>query len=114
MQAAIFCQPRGIRILEMLKEVKNGRFVEYIAGHYPKYGTTFQLRRLVRTPIFTIEPENLKTILATKFDDFSLGTRHREFYPLLGDGIFTLDGAGWSHARSLLRPQFKREQVCPN
>jgi cytochrome P450 len=41
-----------------------------------------------------------------------LGNRHREFYPLLGDGIFTLDGAGWSHARALLRPQFTRDQVC--
>jgi hypothetical protein len=33
---------------------------------------------------------------------------------LLGDGIFTLDGAGWTHARGLLRPQFTRDQVCPS
>ncbi|KAL3441406.1 putative cytochrome P450 alkane hydroxylase [Aspergillus insuetus] len=111
----VFVNPGAYGIssfLEMLKEVKKGRFVEYIAGHYPKYGTTFQLRRLVRTPIFTIEPENIKAILATKFDSFSLGTRLREFYPLLGDGIFTLDGGGWSHARRLLRPQFKKEQIA--
>ena len=31
--------------------------------------------------------------------------------PLLGNGIFTSDGAGWEHSRSLLRPQFSRAQV---
>ena len=61
--------------------------------------------------VSTLEPENIKAILATQFNDFSLGTRHAHFAPLLGDGIFTLDGAGWKHSRSMLRPQFAREQV---
>nr|AAA34353.2 cytochrome P-450-alk2 [Candida tropicalis] len=61
--------------------------------------------------ISTLEPDNIKAILATQFNDFSLGTRHSHFAPLLGDGIFTLDGAGWKHSRSMLRPQFAREQV---
>jgi cytochrome P450 len=59
----------------------------------------------------TIEPENVKALLATKFPDFSLGVRHNAFYPLLGDGIFNTDGELWSHSRALLRPQFSREQV---
>jgi cytochrome P450 len=60
----------------------------------------------------TIEPENIKTVLATNFKDFSLGKRrHDNFFPLLGDGIFTLDGAGWEHSRALLRPQFNRDQI---
>lgn len=60
----------------------------------------------------TIEPENIKTILATSFKDFDLGPiRHASFNPLLGDGIFTLDGAAWEHSRALLKPQFSREQV---
>jgi cytochrome P450 len=29
---------------------------------------------------------------------------------LLGDGIFTQDGAAWEHSRKLLRPQFARQQ----
>lgn len=59
----------------------------------------------------TSDPENLKAILATQFDDFDLGERHKHMLPLLGDGIFTLDGAGWYHSRVLLRPQFSREQI---
>jgi cytochrome P450 len=66
---------------------------------------------LGNTVILTVEPDNLKAMLATQFSDFGLGLRHEQFYPLLGDGIFTLDGAGWTHSRALLRPQFARDQV---
>lgn len=59
----------------------------------------------------TCDPENLKAILATQFEDFDLGERHKHMLPLLGDGIFTLDGAGWYHSRLLLRPQFSRQQI---
>nr|AAO73956.1 CYP52A16 [Candida tropicalis]AAX63449.1 cytochrome P450 [Candida tropicalis] len=76
----------------------------------PKYKTTGL--RIVGLPLIeTIDPENIKAVLATQFNDFSLGTRHDFLYSLLGDGIFTLDGAGWKHSRTMLRPQFAREQV---
>ena len=39
--------------------------------------------------------------------DFSLGLRPAHFRPLLGDGIFTQDGAAWKASRDLVRPQFK-------
>lgn len=60
---------------------------------------------------WTVDPENIKAVLATQFKDFCLGQRHSQFRPLLGDGIFTLDGNGWHHSRSILRPQFSREQI---
>jgi cytochrome P450 len=114
------CQPAprgppgifGIRsFIRLVQEVKKKRWVEYIAEQYGRFGTTFTQKSLGSTMVSTIDPENIKALLATQFNDFSLGTRHREFYPLLGDGIFTLDGEGWSHARGLLRPQFTRDQV---
>ncbi|PYI24336.1 cytochrome P450 [Aspergillus japonicus CBS 114.51] len=106
--------PLGLKsFFELARAAKDSRVVEYIAGFYEQYGPTFSLTGLGGVSILsTVEPENLKALLATQFHDFSLGTRHREFYPLLGDGIFTLDGAGWSHARALLRPQFTRDQVA--
>ena len=97
---------------KLSQAVKEKRWVEFIADQYQTYGNTVRQVFLSRTIISTIEPENIKAILATQFKEFGLGTRHREFYPLLGDGIFTLDGAGWSHARGLLRPQFARDQVA--
>ena len=37
---------------------------------------------------------------------YGLGQRHRNFGKLLGDGIFTQDGALWKHSRETLRPLF--------
>ena len=31
--------------------------------------------------------------------------------PLLGNGIFTQDGTAWEHSRTMMRPQFARDQV---
>jgi cytochrome P450 len=86
-------------------------YLESVAARGGTTGTTFELRVLGVSSISTIEPENIKALLATQFNDFALGLRHDMFYPLLGDGIFTLDGAGWSHSRAILRPQFSRDQV---
>lgn len=97
--------------LRLTKAVREKRWIEYIAAQYGVYGNTFRQKFFTRNIISTRDPENLKALLATQFKDFCLGTRHAEFFPLLGDGIFTLDGAGWSHARGLLRPQFARDQV---
>jgi cytochrome P450 len=96
----------------LTKAVREKRWIDYLTDEYATHGTTYQQKFLSKDLITTIEPENIKAILATQFKDFCLGTRHQQFYPLMGDGIFTLDGAGWSHARGLLRPQFTRDQVA--
>ncbi|OAA53167.1 cytochrome P450 monooxygenase CYP52X1 [Cordyceps fumosorosea ARSEF 2679] len=75
-------------------------------------GTFAMSAPLFRRALFTAEPENIKTILATSFKDFSLGkNRTGNFKPLLGDGIFASDGKKWEHSRAMLRPQFVRSQV---
>ncbi|KAL4875466.1 cytochrome P450 [Aspergillus karnatakaensis] len=107
--SAFFGIPAFMRLATAVKEK---RWVEYIAARYTEYGNTFDQTMLGRVATSTIEPENIKAVLATQFNDFCLGTRHREFYPTLGDGIFTLDGKGWAHSRALLRPQFTRDQVA--
>ena len=72
---------------------------------------TFRFPLLGMKVVVTRDPENLKAILATQFNDFALGLRHKQLHPVLGDGIFTLDGEGWKQSRAMLRPQFAREQV---
>lgn len=63
--------------------------------------------------LFTVEAENVKTVLATKFRDYELSSRRkRAFHPLLGAGIFANDGAEWKHSRELIRPNFVRDQVA--
>jgi hypothetical protein len=55
----------------------------------------------------TREPENVKAILATNFKDFGIGQRFRSMGALLGQGIFTSDGALWEHSR--VRASFTEE-----
>lgn len=63
--------------------------------------------------LFTVEAENIKTILATSFKDYELPfLRKSAFHPLLGSGIFTNDGMDWKHSRDLIRPNFARDQVA--
>jgi len=49
---------------------------------------------LGKTFVSTIEPENLKSVLATDFKNWRVGNERKKFLgPLLGEGIFTSDGA---------------------
>ena len=44
----------------------------------------------------TADPQNIQALLATQFKDFELGPIRRGiFEPLLGAGIFTMDGKEW-------------------
>lgn len=46
--------------------------------------------------LVTVDPKNIQHVLAVQFDDFVIGsTRRNNFYPLLGNGIFTSDGKDW-------------------
>ncbi|KAK9234456.1 cytochrome P450 [Lipomyces kononenkoae] len=99
------------RFLSLSRSLREHRIVEYMARDFEKFGNTFSTKVFGQLSHWTIEPENIKAILATKFHDFGLGTRYDAFLPFLGEGIFTLDNQGWAHSRAMLRPQFRRQQV---
>lgn len=62
--------------------------------------------------IFTAEPENIKAILATQFEDYGKGQPfHEDWKDFLGDSIFTTDGEQWHASRALIRPQFIKDRV---
>ncbi|KAI0866205.1 cytochrome P450 [Xylaria cubensis] len=85
---------------------KEGRLLKCFLTLIDQCGFTFVQHLFAVSGIFTIEPENLETILSTNFTDYDLGLRPMTFRALLGNGIFTQDGAEWKHSRQLLRPQF--------
>ncbi|EED16091.1 cytochrome P450 alkane hydroxylase, putative [Talaromyces stipitatus ATCC 10500] len=119
--AARRCQPPnkiptgllGIsRYREIIKYASEYRSLDLMEKTHHEGGNTFEQVVLGTKTIVTIEPDNIKALLATQFNDFGLGRRRNVFSPFLGDGIFTLDDAGWSHSRAMLRPQFSRDQVA--
>jgi cytochrome P450 len=89
---------------------------EYVESMYKRFtngSKTYSVTIMGTKWIQTVEPMNVKHILATKFEDFDLGQkRSKAFLPLMGKGIFTSDGEEWTHFRALLRPSFKRGQIA--
>ena len=74
--------------------------------------TVFE-KMLGKTIFITDDPENVKAILATDFETWSIGKhRIKQFSAFLGIGIFTNEGPAWKHSRSMLRPCFERSQVA--
>ncbi|KAK5635913.1 hypothetical protein RRF57_011625 [Xylaria bambusicola] len=63
--------------------------------------------------ITTDEPENVKAVLSSRFEDWALPEmRIKSFLPVLGKhSIFTTNGAEWQHSRAILRPAFVRDQI---
>lgn len=100
--------------LENVKFAKQGGFLEMIKRRYARVGaTTWSSRLPGQVFLQTIEPENVKAMLATQFKDFELPRiRKNAFAPIFGHGIFTTDGTEWETSRSLLRPNFNRAQVA--
>ena len=103
----------GLRLVRLnMKASKEYKLLETVCGRFQKYGNTFQANNLGNQLYITIEPETIKTVLATKFRDWNIPDRRKTaFTPLIGQGIFTTDGVAWQHSRDLLRPNFTRSQV---
>ncbi|KAK5229168.1 hypothetical protein LTR96_004420 [Exophiala xenobiotica] len=63
--------------------------------------------------IITRDTENVKAMFAVQSQDFDIGL-HREkcFKSLLGPGVMTNRQEKWKHSRSMIRPQFARDNVA--
>lgn len=92
------------------RQKKLGDLIDVLSNLLNEGKDTITFRVLFNKLYLTKDPENIKAMLGTQFNDFILG-RYHMVQPLLGDGIFSLDGDGWKHSRALLRPQFAREQI---
>ncbi len=88
-------------------------FWEFLYAHLPSgRSRTVELTLARQRFIFTADPENIKAILATQFQDYGKGKHfHEDWKEFLGDSIFTTDDKKWQNSRSLLRPQFIKTRV---
>jgi hypothetical protein len=90
----------GFQLLkEQMQNAKSFKLLEGMRNRSLKYGNTYTATMMGQKYIVTNEPENLKAVLATNFRDFGIRGRKQSFGPLLGNGIFTSDGAQWEHSR---------------
>lgn len=68
---------------------------------------TFRLLSLSRSEVFTVDPENVKYILKTNFDNYGKGSEnYKKLSDLLGGGIFAVDGEKWRNQRKVSSYEF--------
>ncbi|KAH7882561.1 cytochrome P450 [Phlebopus sp. FC_14] len=97
------------------------RFLEYFKHGYPGDGVTdamevcgncFNFRVMFNDMLYTCEPEHVKAILATDFDNFVKGNNFRAMVEsVLGTGVFNSDGEMWKFHRSMTRPFFTHDRI---
>ena len=99
-------------VYQLMKCYKARAFLQFWGQQLTRTGKTFQFWVLGQRMLVTSDPENIKTILTLSFDDFEQGPRRRNgFAPLVGKGIFAVDGEDWHRSRALLRPSFAKYQM---
>jgi cytochrome P450 len=101
-------------LLDQIKNIKEHRLLEsWMQELRAANAHTISCSVLGNRVFITDDPENVKTLLATDFDVWSLGQeRIKMMSAFLGHGIFTNEGAAWKHSREMLRPCFERSQVA--
>ena len=84
-----------------IKAIINKTYLDTAVARYAKWSTTYEATApFFKTEVFTIDPENLKTILSTDFEKWDLGDRRRLMLrDLIQNSIFVVDGKAWEHSR---------------
>ncbi|KAI6392613.1 alanine transaminase alt2 [Pyricularia oryzae] len=106
--------PLGIdTVLRGLQADRDQQMPDYVASRFAAMGRyTWRISVLGTSNIITAEPRNVQALLATQFDEFSMGdARTTNLKILLGRSIFSVDGAAWHGARETMRPLFARDNV---
>lgn len=99
-------------IRESYHHYQQGSYLSLSKDRFDQFGNTYRFVQLGSAVINTIEPENVKAILSTRFQDFSVGfKRQTAFEPLIGHGIFTADGSDWKQSRKMLQPAFAKDEL---
>lgn len=95
------------------KAMEEGRMLDAAIKRFQDMkANTFALKMAGMNVVTTIDPENIKTILALDFKKYSIGAARKDgLQPMLGAGIFTTEGHEWQHSRDMLRPNFVNATV---
>lgn len=103
----------GVDILvENLRCFQKKCLMSRLKLRFEQTGNTYSATVAGNTMVFTIDPENIKAVFSTQFEDFDVGwQRRRALAPTMGEFLLNADGARWHHYRAMLRPAFSRRQI---
>ncbi|KAG9500240.1 hypothetical protein J7337_008713 [Fusarium musae] len=90
------------------------RYLDSTWQAFKEMGTTYIEKRWSWQCVYTCDPQNIKHILATAYNDFDLPEfRTSVIGHIFGQGIFVLSGHPWKQARAVLRQSFRKDNPAP-
>ncbi|KAI1323132.1 cytochrome P450 [Xylariaceae sp. FL0255] len=90
---------------------KNQFLVEH-QRRYDTYGHTFEALNFGARAIYSIHPENIRTVFSKNAADWGVQPlRLRKMSPFCGTGFITTDGQSWKISHALLKPSFHRSNI---
>ncbi|CBF80485.1 hypothetical protein AN8411.2 [Aspergillus nidulans FGSC A4] len=99
-------------VFGMAKSLRNDYFLVWLNKVHENLPKTFLVNFVGTRFIYTIEPENMKSMSAINWQDFAVGPMRRNnkaTAPFADKGVNTVDGHEWEFSRFLIKPFFKRE-----
>ncbi|KAI9463428.1 cytochrome P450 [Boletus coccyginus] len=98
--------------LNMIGREKTDYIGQPILEHMQFHGPVVNLKVLWEDVIITAEPQDIKTILATDFNNYVKGDKLKETAnSFLGTGVFNSDGNIWKLHRAMARPFFNIDRI---
>jgi hypothetical protein len=98
--------------LRLGKAVVEHRQLELFQQLHRELGKTYAWNWWGTEAIHSIEPENIKTVFATKANDWgNAPIRLRSGGPWVGRGFITVDGPDYEESHWLLKPSFRRSNI---
>ncbi|KAK2614945.1 hypothetical protein N8I77_001733 [Diaporthe amygdali] len=98
-------------ILQIRWDFHRGQLSEGMRRRHAFYGPTFSTQNLFDECIYTIEPENIRTITKNKFDEFEKSEWVSEAAKHIGSGILVNEGEAWRFSRAKLKPIFGKTEA---
>ncbi|CZT48091.1 related to cytochrome P450 CYP4/CYP19/CYP26 subfamilies [Rhynchosporium secalis] len=102
----IYHWPLALDIMKTaFKAGRDKKLLAFFTTHFDQLHPTTEVRIRGGIGYVTQDPENINNL-----PDFHLGPRSLAMKAMIGNGIFTQDGAAWKHSRESLRRQFIQMQ----
>ena len=98
--------------LNTANAIRKNRLLPELTRRYMTLGHTFQSISLGTSSISSAEPENVKAVFSSRFDDWGVEPwRLPALMPACGRGFLTTDGAAWEYSKGLLSPSFHKSSA---
>ena len=94
--------------IRIWKEFRRGEMAEGARRRHESLGTTFTTRYLGSTSIYTIDPDNIRSMTTGNFEHWGKSPWVQEAGKHIGHGVLLNDGEAWKESRNVLKPIFAR------